>query len=134
MFQVDEANLAAKNGQTNIGGQPYQEATLGLGTVNNVRVSNSQLYQREKEYSEENLTAINTVDKNSFQASEVVLQSVGAYTGDGIIDYGAKEQESNIQQKLTIVQIPGAIITDNILGDQAQPSNLMKGQFKLPRN
>lgn len=102
MFQVDGGSLATENGWQNIGGRPYQEATLGLSSVNNVRVSNSQLYQREKEYSEENLTAINTVDKNSFQASEVVLQSVGAFTGDGIIDYGAKEQESCTQDKLAI--------------------------------
>ena len=62
----------------------------------NVRVSNSQLYER-KESSEENFTGDHTVvDRSSMQASEVVLQSAEAFARDAIIDYGQKDQQREL--------------------------------------
>ena len=58
-----------------------------------MRLSNSQLYER-KESSEGNFTASHTAaDKNSMQASEVVLKSVEAFVRDAIIDYGWNESQ-----------------------------------------
>ena len=95
-------NIAALRDKRSSGVHPTTKkagmAGIRLDSAN-MRVSNSQLYERQ-ESSEENFTADHTVaDRNSMQASEVVLQSVEAFARDGIIDYGKKEQQH--AQKIT---------------------------------
>ena len=97
----------------------------------NVRVSNSQLYER-KESSEENFTADHTVvDRNSMQASEVVLQSVEAFARDAIIDYSQKEQHA--QKLMQQMQYQPNKLHNSHNMTETENGTIVKGQFKLPR-
>ena len=73
LMQVESQNSSANYQIPSDKNYNNHIATLKLSSVGNVRASNSQLCEKEKEYSDENLTGMHTVDKNSFQASEVVL-------------------------------------------------------------
>ena len=58
-------------------------------------LSNSQMYNKKESSEDCHFTASHTVEKNSFQASEVILQSVEAFVGDEVIDYGPKDLTNN---------------------------------------
>lgn len=96
----------------------------------NVRLSNSQLYERKEPSSEGNFTGSNTVgvEKQSMQASEVVLRSVeGGFNNEKIIDYGGspKDGQSLMAQKPTQV--------GKSHQQSEERSQVKKSHFKLPR-
>ena len=53
------------------------------------------MYNKKESSEDCHFTASHTVEKNSFQASEVILQSVEAFVGDEVIDYGPKDLSNN---------------------------------------
>ena len=115
--QQDQVRADRLNSQDQHTGDS-KSGILGSGT--NVRSSNSQLYHRQEASSDDlTLTDFNTAqDKKSFQASELVLKSLQGFVGDGVIDYGSKDQPADIQITETM------IVTD---------TKIEKTHFKLPR-